>query len=602
MKKFYFFICLLISLRATAQTGVSEPAFQPFDRAMQQFMQRWGIRGASVAVGTQGGVVYARAFGSADVAGTQPMQPYHLLRVASVSKPITALAVMQLVEQGHLRLTDKVFGPQGHLRRPYYLEAIRDPRIYDITVQQLLEHTAGWDRNTNCDGQDGCDPIDFPVYVARAMHAATPVADSTLIRFLLTRGLNTTPGTHYAYSNIGYLVLGKLLEAVTGQPYETWVRQQLLEPAGALEAHLGRNLPAHRLEREVSYESHYQTEACDGSGKVVPAAYGGFNLEAMGAHGGWVCSARSLVQLLQAVEGRAGQSGLLTPATLATMAQPSAVNVHYGKGWMVNAAGHRWHRGEMDGTGTYLVRTAGGYTWAILLNTRPASEACWQELDQLGWVAVQRVAKMPAHDLRPPTRNATELTALSDSGGVVLRWQRGTGTRCLVLVQAERPIVDFPLDGTRYAPTALSAPAALGTGTYVVANTAADSVRLPHLDASRRYHVRVVEYTENASTGFQPVYVLDGNPTLTLPATNGAVAAGGAVRLPLYPNPARTELTVLGVPQVLPYEVTTLLGQRLRTSVLVPNQTIPISDLQPGHYLVRFQLPERVVISRFVKE
>ncbi|MBO3269465.1 serine hydrolase [Hymenobacter defluvii] len=594
---------MLFSLRAGAQTGVAVPAFQPFDRAMQQFVQRWGIRGASVAFGAQGRVVYARAFGTSDAAGAQPMQPYHLLRVASVSKPITALAVMQLVEQGRLHLTDKVFGPQGYLQRSYYTEAIHDQRIYDITVQQLLEHTAGWDRDTDCDGQDGCDPIDFPVHVARTLHAPTPVADSTLIRFLLTRGLNTAPGTHYAYSNIGYLVLGKLLEAITGESYETWVRQQLLEPAGALEAHLGRNLPADKLEREVAYESRYQTEACDGSGRIVPAAYGGFNLEAMSAHGGWVCSARSLVQLLQTVEGRAGQPGLLTPATLATMAQPSAVNAHYGKGWMVNAAGHRWHRGEMDGTGTYLVRTAGGFTWAILLNARPTSEMCWKELDQLGWVAVQRAASLPAHDLRPPTRNASELTALPDSAGVMLRWQRGAGTRCLVLLQADQPIADFPLDGIRYtAATWGEGRATLGTGTYVVANAATDSVYVSHLDPRRRYYVRVVEYTEDASTGFQPMYVLDGNPTLVLPATRGTELANRASTLSLYPNPARTELVVTAVAHPLPYEVTTLLGQRLRASVLTPGHTIPVSNLQSGNYLIRFQLPERIVFSRFVKE
>jgi len=569
---------------------------------MQHFMKRWNIRGASVAFGVQGRVVYARAFGSADATGTQPMQPYHLLRVASVSKPITALAVMQLVEQGRLRLTDKVFGPQGYLRQPYYVDAISDQRIYDITVQQLLEHTAGWDRATDCDGQDGCDPIDFPVHVAQAMHAAMPVGDSTLVRYMLTRELNTAPGMHYAYSNIGYLVLGKLLEAVTHQPYEVWVRQQLLEPAGALEAHLGHNLPANRLEREVAYQSHYQTEACDGSGQIVPAAYGGFNLEAMSAHGGWVCSARSLVQLLQAAEGRVGQPGLLTPTTLASMAQPSAVNVRYGKGWQVNTEGHRWHRGEMDGTGTYLVRTAGGFTWAILLNTRPTDEACWAELDQLGWVAVQRVASVPTHDLRPPTRNAAGLMALPDSAGVVLRWQRGTGTRCLVLLQADQPVVDFPQDGIRYAATTWGEGTTLGTGTYVVANAAADSVYLRRLDPRRRYYARVVEYTEDASTGYQPVYVLDGNPTLTLPARNEAVVANAASALLLYPNPAQTELAVADLTQSLPYEVTTLLGQRLRTSVLAPGHTIPISDLRPGNYLIRFQLPERVVFSRFVKE
>lgn len=562
---------------------------------MQQFMQRWEIAGASVAFGSEDRLVYARAFGYADMARTQPMQPSHLLRVASLSKPITAMAIMKLVEQGRINLAGKAFGPQGYLRSAYYTRSIIDPRTYDITVRQLLEHSAGWDRQVGCDGYGSCDPIDFPLHVARTFDVPNPVGDSTLVRFLLAKKLNFTPGTRYAYSNMGYLVLGKIIEAVTGQGYEAWVRNNLLLPAGAQEAHLGRNLATSRLEREAEYESRYKVKACNGSGQVVPAAYGGFHLEAMGAHGGWVCSARDLVRLLLAVEGSATRPGLLTPTSCAALVEPSGVPSSYAKGWWVNKAGNRWHSGLLDGTATYLVRTAGKYTWAILLNTSPNTPAFWQELDRLGWVAVPGAASWPTHSLLSPTLNATALTATPDSAGVWLRWTRGSGTRRLVLMRANNPVDAFPTDGVRYPAAPFGEGQPLGADTYVVADAATDSVFVPRLDTRQAYHIRVVEYADDAATAYQPVYTLDGNPTLVLdPAA--------AVALNLYPNPAHEELSVAGATTSLSYELLSVQGQHVGNGLLPPGGTIPVVDLVPGTYLIRLQAPEGPVSQRFVKE
>jgi CubicO group peptidase (beta-lactamase class C family) len=595
LKKFYTILCLFLSLQAIAQQGVPVPEFTSFEVATQRFMQRWNILGASVAFGTEGRLVYARAFGYADVARTVPLQPYHLLRVASLSKPITALAVMKLVEQGRINLASKAFGPTGYLRSPYYAGAITDKRIYDITVQQLLEHTAGWDRQIGCDGYNSCDPIDFPVYAAQIQGAPTPVADSTLLRFLLAKNLNYTPGTRFAYSNMGYLALGKIVEKVTGQSYEAWVRSALLVPAGALEAHLGRDLPAGRLEREVEYQSSYQMPACNGSGRQVPAAYGGFHLEAMSAHGGWVCSARDLVRLQLAAEGNATRSGLLAPATLAAMAAPSGVAAGYAKGWQVNQAGNRWHSGLLDGTATYLVRTAGTHTWAILLNSCPNTEAFWQELDQLGWRAIPNAAAWPPHNLLAPAENASALSTTEDSLGVVLRWTRGTGIRRLVLMQADAPVDAFPMDGIHYEAAAFGRGPALGRGTYVVANDADDSVRIPRPAPGYKYHLRVVEYVANETTKYQPIYTLDGNPTLVL---HGAPE----LALQLYPNPAREQLTVTGAAQPLPYEVLDSQGLLLRKGILASDQLITVAELPTGTYFIRFQAPGGLVSQRFIKE
>ncbi|RZK19294.1 MAG: class A beta-lactamase-related serine hydrolase, partial [Hymenobacter sp.] len=349
MKLLFTFLLGLLGLRSLAQTGVAVPALAHCDATVQQFMQRWQVLGASVALAKEGKLVYARAFGYADVARTTPLQPHHLLRVASLSKSVTALAIMKLVEEGKISLAHPVFGPEGYLGAATYTHEIRDARLYRITVQQLLEHTAGWDRSIGCDGQGSCDPVEFPTHVAAAMGVANPVGDSTLIRYMLRQGLNFEPGTRFAYSNTGYLVLGKVLEAVTHQPYETWVRQHVLQPSGVLEAHLGHNLPTARRERESDYQSAYRLPSCYDPAQQVPAADGGYQLEAMNAHGGWLFSARDLVRLLLATDGFASRPDLLSAATLRSMTQPSAMNTYYAKGWMVNG-GTWWHTGCLDGT------------------------------------------------------------------------------------------------------------------------------------------------------------------------------------------------------------------------------------------------------------
>ncbi|SMB93862.1 beta-lactamase [Hymenobacter roseosalivarius DSM 11622] len=551
MKKLYTLVLLLLSLRAGAQTGVPVSELAHFDAAIQQFVQRWDVLGASVALSRGDKLVYARAFGYADQARTTPLQPHHLMRVASLSKPITAMAIMKLVEEGRLELAHKAFGPEGYLSDAYYTEVIDDRRVYDITVQQLLEHSAGWDREKSCDGFASCDPIDFPEHVAQAMNVPNPVGDSTLVRFMLSKGLNFRPGARYAYSNIGYLVLGKIIEAVTLQPYEVWVRDHLLRPSGVREAHLGRNLLVDKQEREAEYDSHFQQSSCYGTGEVVPAAYGGCNVEAMSAHGGWIFTARDLTRLLMAVDGSSEKPGLLSAATIATMVEPSAVNARYAKGWQVNPAGNRWHSGCLDGTATYLVRAEKGYTWTILLNTRRDDAAFWQELDRLGWACVRGAAAWPAHNLVGPDQNAAQLTGTSlNKTSTLLKWANGTGNRRLVLMKADSPVDDFPLDGADYvANPRFGKGEPLAGGSFVVADGEADTVRVKDLDPNRAYFVRVVEYAKSETTSYQALYALEENATMILNehlAEPYLVAA--QTELHMEANSAYTELALQLVP------------------------------------------------------
>ena len=516
----------LLSLRGLAQAGIMVPELAHCDASMQQFMRRWNVPGASVALAKDGRLVYARAFGYADAARTVPLQPYHLLRVASISKTVTALAIMKLVESGQLSLSHPVFGTGGYLSSPAYTREIHDGRLYAITVQQLLEHTAGWDRSIGRDGYGTSDPVEFPTHVAAVMGVPNPVGDSTLIRYLLRQGLNYAPGTHFAYSNIGYLILGKVLEAVTHTPYEAWVREHLLLPAGVQEAHLGHNLPTARLERETSYQSRYQMLSCYDTGEQVPAAEGGYQLEAMSAHGGWLFSARDLVRLVLATHGTKGRPGLLAAATLRSMRQPSAVGGNYAKGWMVDAR-HCWHTGQLDGTASLLGRTPDGYTWAILLNANTNSPDFWRELHALGWSWLQNTAVWPTHNLLAPRRNATELQAsAASSTQAQLSWTNGTGTGRLVLLRPDGPGSAFPLDGQVYAPGAR-----LADGTLVAASGPARVARLRGLDPGRTYYAQVVEYRQDAATGQRPIYTLDGRPQLVLHPVVPAPRLGPSVAI-----------------------------------------------------------------------
>src|ERR1043166_2370603 len=101
----------------------------PVDQQINDFMLQWHINGAEVAITKDGTTVYDKAFGYSDQAKYVPATTHDLYRIASVSKPITSLGIMKLVEQGKLSLDEKVFG--NILDQNYYTSAITDQRIYD---------------------------------------------------------------------------------------------------------------------------------------------------------------------------------------------------------------------------------------------------------------------------------------------------------------------------------------------------------------------------------------------------------------------------------------------------------------------------------------
>lgn len=176
------------------------------------FLRQWNLAGMTMSIVKDGKLVYAHGFGYSDVEAKLPVNPGNLFRVASVSKLITAVAIMKLVEKKTLTLDSKVFGPKAILKDPVFNKVV-DKRLYDITIRQLLAHSGGWSLHYG-------DPAFNSLVVLERTGETGAASIDSYCRFVASRKLHFTPGTRSSYSNMGYMFLGKVIEAATGQSYE----------------------------------------------------------------------------------------------------------------------------------------------------------------------------------------------------------------------------------------------------------------------------------------------------------------------------------------------------------------------------------------------
>jgi len=336
---------------------------------MLGFIADHHVPGAALAVARDGELVYSRGFGWADLASKEPVQTDALFRIASISKPITAVAVLQLVEAGDLSLDENPFVRIG-LGDELQVEG-RDERLREITVRHLLSHRGGWDREVSFD----------PMFQARRIREALdlpgPPETGDIIRFMLGAPLDFNPGEGYAYSNFGYCVLGRVIEAVTGEPYDQAVRARVLAPLGIEDMRIGRSLPEGRAEGEVVYHDQEQRTAAavKAPGRQVPKGYA-HDQEVMDAHGAWIASAADLARFAGAFSDPSA-CPLLHEESVREMWEPQEEGhgvVWYGLGWKVRDVGgerrNAWHSGLLTGgTSTIMVRRHDGFSWAVLFNT-----------------------------------------------------------------------------------------------------------------------------------------------------------------------------------------------------------------------------------------
>lgn len=406
-----FVVCLLLASTAAGQTGVHVPELAVYDTRFGAFFERHGVPGAAVAVSKEGRLVYARGFGYADVEERLPVQPDSRFRIASISKPITATAILKLVEDGKLDLDEAAFSFFDDL--PGYHSDER--RLSDITVRHLLHHAAGWD-NT----QLGYDPMFYSNGIAQAVGTQRPTELDTIIRFMRSRPLRYDPGTRFSYSNFSYALLGAIVERVSGQPYEEFVLDMYAE-TGITNTQMGRTRLEDRLPGEVRY--YYNNGATWSSvfppHQQVPVPYGGFYLEPVGAAGAWVSSAPDILRILEAVDGRPGRPDILSSSTIDMMtARPpwESGTSWYGMGFYANGR-NWWHTGALPGNRGFVIRLqAGEINIVTLMNTRFDSDNDFiLELNNLMVNTGSAVSRWPTHDLFEVNVSAGEMPGIADA-------------------------------------------------------------------------------------------------------------------------------------------------------------------------------------------
>ena len=293
-------------------TGAAVESLKAFDDAMLEFMRRYDIQAGVLAVEKDGKILLERGYGWADKARTRPTPPDALMRIASVTKPITRAAVLALIREGKIAYDTKAFQLLG-LDPPGGKAA--DERIYKITVKNLLEHRGGWDRAA------AGDPMFKMKQVREDLKLDRPPMPRDVVRWMMGRPLQFEPGEREVYSNFGYCVLGRVIEKASGKSYEQFVTQEILRPAGATTVRISRDRAADRDGREVWY----------------PVSDGDFSTEAMDAHGGLASTAGDLCRFMHAwwISGEprgAGQKqnwlffGSLPGTSAMAMQRPSGVD------------------------------------------------------------------------------------------------------------------------------------------------------------------------------------------------------------------------------------------------------------------------------------
>lgn len=292
------------------------PGLEVFDDAMLDYMASRGITSGTLAISRNGNLVLERAYGWKDEGKSTELAPDALLRLASVVKPFVAAAIKELIADGSLQASDRVFcltGSPVSCVLNITPAGMEDPQAIDITVQHLLDHEGGF--NSAVSG----DPMFMPFEIADALGISSPPAPVDIARYMLGQALDSTPGTEYAYSNYGFMLLGLIIEEISGVSVTAFLQSEVFAAAGipGSEVELGRTLPDDRNAREPWYDDPGYSENVFDRDEFVPWPDGGFYLEAMESHGGLIATARAVTQYLDQylISGDTNPGGPVPDAT-----------------------------------------------------------------------------------------------------------------------------------------------------------------------------------------------------------------------------------------------------------------------------------------------
>jgi CubicO group peptidase (beta-lactamase class C family) len=308
------------------------------DLMVYSFMTKYSIPGMSVAVSKGEQIVYKTGLGFAIVEEGVRTKPNHLFRLASVSKQFTTMCIMKLMEQGKLSVEDRVFGAGGILAAEF---PIVSSRAATVTVRHLLEHTSGWTSNP--------DPMFTSSFKGQTLDQR--------IGYVLTSD-QSIPGTAYSYFNMGFGILGKIIEKLSGKNYDVFLKE-VMALAGITDVHVGGD----RLQKRANEVVYYSQDGTNGYGNEMPV---------IAAAGGVIASTEEMLKLIFHIDGKTTIPDIISPSTRTLMLTPSAAYNRYALGWRMNHTYYPnswYHGGNLAGTATIWVMGP-EYSAVILCNSR----------------------------------------------------------------------------------------------------------------------------------------------------------------------------------------------------------------------------------------
>lgn len=316
----FLLLCVVVVITPCSKGGGGTPTPPPGPPAqtdiaavnskVSAFMTTYNIPGASLAVSKNGKLVYIKGVGVADQVANEKVTPEYRFRLASVSKTFTGVAIMKLMQDGLLNIDAKVFGATGVLGTAYGTQPY-SANLGNITVRQLLKHIGGgWGASS------GGDPID-----------GNPTFDNTqFINWVLNnKPVINAPGTKYDYSNMGYFLLGRIIEKVSGKTYLNYIKENIMAGIGATNTDIAGKTEAERKTKEVKYY---------GQGNDAIYTYN-IAFPRRDADGGLITTASDLLRLITAVDGFSTRADILNSASITTFTTPSGaapLDPNYGCG------------------------------------------------------------------------------------------------------------------------------------------------------------------------------------------------------------------------------------------------------------------------------
>ena len=276
--------------------------WEVFVRAFDGYATEDSVVGASVLLMRQGGVLAHHEYGFADRALGQRVDERTIFHWGSITKTLTAVAVMQLRDRKRLSLDDRVTRYLPELRQ------VHDPfgSMDDVTIRMLLSHSAGFQNPT------------WPYRTGKPWEPFEPTRWEQLVAMMPYQEVAFAPGSRYSYSNPGFIYLARIIEQLTGDPYQSYIYKNLWTPLGITHSYFGAT-PYHLADQR----SNNYDVVRDSAGRESVVANGrDFDPGITIPNGGWNAPLSDVARWVAFLTGATASDTVLARATLDEMWRP----------------------------------------------------------------------------------------------------------------------------------------------------------------------------------------------------------------------------------------------------------------------------------------